>query len=60
MDDKIREAIESAVREAGQTKDLANKIHLWFQALASANEQINDRQSTEPRLELLYEEAAVE
>ena len=60
MHDKIRESIESAVSEAGQTEGLAHKLHLWFQALASGNEEINDRQSTEPRLEILYEEAKVE
>lgn len=56
MDQKIKEAIETAVREAGQPEGLARKLASWFDAIASGNEDINDTQSANRHLELLYEE----
>lgn len=56
VDPKIQEAIEAAVEEAGQNKGLARKLIRWFEAIASGNEEINDRQSAHRHLELLYEE----
>lgn len=56
LDPKIREAIEAAVSEAGQSEGLARKIARWFEAIASGNEDINDQQSAHRHLELLYEE----
>jgi hypothetical protein len=55
IDPKIREAIESAVADAGQDTTLAPKLIRWFEAIASGSEQINDRQSAYRHLELLYE-----
>lgn len=57
IDPKIRLAIETAVRDAGQPDGLAHKIARWFEAVASGNENITDRQSANRHLELLYEEA---
>jgi len=56
MDQKIKEAIETAVREARQPEGLARKLASWFDAIASGNEDINDTQSANRHLELLYEE----
>ena len=42
--------------EAGQSDRLALKISRWFEAVASGNENINDRQSAYRHLELLYDE----
>ena len=59
MDPKIEEAIEEAVREEGQSKALARKLAAWFDAVASGNEDLNDRQSANRHLELVYEETQV-
>ena len=56
MDPKIAEAIEKVVLDAGQREPLARRLIAWFNALASGDEDINDRQSAERRLELLYGE----
>jgi hypothetical protein len=59
IDPKIREAIEAAVKEAGQSQGLARRLARWFEAVASGSENINDRQSAARHLELLYEETEV-
>jgi len=56
VDPKIKEAIEPAVEEAGQTPSLARCLGRWFEAIATGNENINDRQSADRHLELLYDE----
>ena len=54
MDPKIEEAIKEAVEENGQSEALARRLVAWFDAIASGNEDINDRQSANRHLELLY------
>jgi hypothetical protein len=56
IDPKVKEAIEAAVNEAGQSDGLARKIVRWFEAIAAGNESITDQQSALRHLELLYEE----
>ena len=56
MDPKITEAIQQVIQDAGQSDALARRLTAWFSAIASGNEDINDRQSTNRHLELLYEE----
>ena len=60
MDPKIKEAIEEAVEENGQSKALARRLVAWFDAIASGNEAINDAQSANRHLELLYKETEME
>ncbi len=57
VDPKVKEAIETAVSEAGQPDGLARKLTRWFEAIASGNEDMSDTQSANRHLELLYEEA---
>jgi len=59
MDPKIKDAIEEAAREDGQSEALAQRIVAWFDAIASGNEDINDKQSANRHIELLYEEATL-
>lgn len=56
IDPKIKEAIKIAVSESGQPEGLARKLDSWFEAIATGNEKIADKQVTESRLEMLYEE----
>ena len=56
VDPKIKEAIERAVTESGQPSGLARKLNSWFEAIATGNEDIADRQSAGRHLELLYDE----
>lgn len=59
-DPKIQEAIEQAVEEAGQNQALSRKLVQWFEAIASGNEGINDRQSANRHLQLLYDETQIQ
>ena len=56
VDPKIIEAIKEAAQEEGQSDALACLLIAWFDAIASGNEEINDRQSANRHLELLYGE----
>ena len=56
IDLKIKEAIEEAIAESGQSKTLARLLVAWFNAIASGNEHIHDKQSADRHLELIYEE----
>ena len=55
VDPKIKEAIETAVLDAGQDSSIAPKLIQWFEAIASGSEHITDQQSAYRHLELLYE-----
>ena len=59
-DPKIREAIKIAVSDSGQPDGLARKLDSWFEAIATGNEKITDKQVTENRLEMLYEEVKLD
>ena len=56
VDPKIADAIQQVVQDAGQSEALARRLIAWFSAIASGNEDINDRQSANRHLELLYGE----
>ena len=60
MDPKIVEAIEEAVREKDQSDALARRLTAWFDAVSSGNEDLNDRQSADRHLELLYGEVQLD
>ena len=57
VDPKIKASIEEAVREESQSEALARRLVAWFEAIASGNEDINDKQASNRHLELLYNEA---
>lgn len=59
IDKKIQDAIREAVTESGQDLALARKLESWFEALASGNEDISDKQSSNRHLELLYDDTHV-
>lgn len=42
--------------EAGQDPGLARKLESWFEAIALGSEDINDKQSSNRHLELLYDD----
>lgn len=56
VDPKIKASIEEAVREESQSEALARRLVAWFKAIASGNEDINDKQASNRHLELLYNE----
>ena len=53
-DPKIREAVETAVERAGQPGSLATLIVAWFDAVASATDQMDSPGDHRRHLELLY------
>ena len=54
IDEKIREAIETAVIEMRQDRTLATKLVRWFDAIASGNEDITATDLADRHLDLLY------
>lgn len=55
MKREIVEAIWTAVVEAGQDESLSRRLVAWFEEVSSGNEMLTDRESTDRRLERLYE-----
>ncbi|MDP2398361.1 MAG: hypothetical protein Q8M53_08415 [Burkholderiales bacterium] len=55
LDKTIQEAINSAVRDAGQKKQLSNKLLAWVESVVSGNEDIHDPDSSIRHLELLFD-----
>ena len=60
IDIRITQAINEAVREAGQPETLARRLVAWFEAVTTGNEDINDQATTARRLEILFEGTIVE
>jgi CxC ATPase-based modification system component len=60
IDSRIKNAIIDAVKEAQQTSSLADKLIAWFEALATENESLDDRESVSRHLEILYQVTEVE
>lgn len=59
IDPKIVEAIEEAVKEAEQPESLSRKLIAWMNAVVSGNEDMNDIQTAQRHLNLLYEETVI-
>lgn len=59
IDPKIKEAIVASVIDSGQPEGLARKLVSWFESIATGQEKIDDRQSADRHLELLYREVCV-
>ena len=59
VDPKIKEAIETAVNDSEQSEGLSRMLISWFEAIAVGNEEVDDKQSSDRHLELLYGEVRV-
>ena len=57
---KIHEAIREAVADSGQNEGLADKLIAWFEAVASGNESLSNKDSVSRRLDLLYENCLID
>jgi len=60
IDARITQAINEAVKEAGQPDTLARRLIAWFEAVTSGNEDINDQATAARHLEVLFEGTVVE
>ena len=60
IDARITQAINEAVKEAGQPDTLARRLIAWFEAVTSGNEDINDQATAARHLEVLFEATVVE
>lgn len=60
IDTRIKSAIERAVSESGQPSTLATKIVAWFEGLSSGNDSLEDRESLQRHIVLLYEGVRLE
>lgn len=59
MEEQIDTAIRRAVSKYRQPAELENKIIAWMKALTSGNEQIDDAQSAQQRVGVLYDAVVV-
>lgn len=59
IDTRISEAIQDAVEEAGQPRELARRLIAWIEAVASGNEDINDQATAARHLEVLFDGTVV-
>lgn len=60
LDLKIEEAIQTAVEQEGQSEPLARRMIAWMNAIVSGNEDVNNQQSANRHLELLYDATEVD
>lgn len=60
LDPRITQAINEAVKEAGQPDTLARRLIAWFEAVTSGNEDINDDATAARHLEVLFDGTVVE
>jgi hypothetical protein len=60
LDKRVVTAINEAVKEAGETPALAEKIVAWIDSLAGGNARLADRDSADRHLELLYQNVIAE
>ena len=60
IDTRITQAINEAVKEAGQPETLARRLIAWFEVVTSGNEDINDQATTARHLEVLFEGTVVD
>ena len=60
IDARITQAINEAVKEAGQPDTLARRLIAWFEAVTSGNEDVNDQATADRHLEVLFEGTVVE
>lgn len=52
--EEIQDAIQAAVRGAGQGSAVAAKLIAWFEAIASGNESLDSFESAARRLEVIF------
>lgn len=52
---EITAAVQEAVREAGQPEHVATKITRWLDALSSGQESINETESVQRHLDVIFE-----
>lgn len=57
VDPRIKDAITKAVSEADQPKELTTRLLAWFEAIATGNASLEDRESVAKHVELLYQAA---
>lgn len=57
---EVRSAIRSAVEEAGQPDDLAEKLIAWMERIASGAESVTDEESVRRHLDVLMEAVEIE
>lgn len=60
IDARIAQAINEAVKEAGQPDTLARRLIAWFEAVSSGNEDINDQAAADRHLQVLFLGTVVE
>ena len=59
VDDKIVEAIRRATEDAGQPQSVADQMWAWFEGLSGGNERLEDPDSVDRHLELLFQATTV-
>lgn len=60
VDSKIIEAVKEAVAANGQSQSLARKINALLESISSGNSSLDDKQTIDRHLELLYQATDVD
>lgn len=60
LDKRIRDSIRDAAIARGQSEVLVDRLTAWIEGLASGNESLDDRDSVQRHLDLLYAAVHVE
>jgi hypothetical protein len=59
LDPIIQAAIEDSVAKEEQSKTLSNRLISWYSALLTGNERLDERDTVDRRLELLFDAVKV-
>ena len=59
IDARVRTAIKEAAQNLGQPETVAMRLISWLEALSDGNAEINDRDETRRRCELIYDAAVI-
>lgn len=57
---EVRDAIRTAVEEAGQPENVADKLVAWMERIASGAESVADEESVRRHLDVLIEAVEVD
>ncbi len=59
IDARISDAVRTATDDTGQPRTVADRLLAWFKGLASGNERLEDPDTVERHLELLFQATIV-
>ena len=59
IDARVKTAINEAAETLGQPSNVADRIISWLEAISEGNAEMNDRDDTKQRCELIYKAVSI-